>query len=141
MGKQPKVKPTFAEVYAAHCPPGPLGKRARMEVAEILDDATGEVSHRFYCRGLGGTAYRKLLAEHPPTDEDHQETQALGAGRARWSVQGFPRALIQASCVEPALSDQDMAEMFEGGAWNEDEITHLFAAAYKASTTVRTVSR
>jgi hypothetical protein len=135
MGKRqtPAAPPTFSEIRG-RMPVGTHGKRPRLEVATFTDDESQE-TRCFYLRAIGHKAYQELLAEHPPTDEDHAETAKLGAGRARWSIEGFPRALIQASCVDPVLSDADMDEVFGGTSWNHDEITYLFEQAYKANTT------
>lgn len=77
-------------------------------------------------RALGAKPYERLLAAHAPTEADHEKVREAGGQRAPWSLDGFPRALILASCVEPALTEADVEHIFE--MWNEDEAGYLFAA-------------
>lgn len=135
MGKSKAPKaPTYEELRDKHCPPDVTGKRPHAAITAIASDEEGEETQTFFFRSIGAKRWRELLKAHPPTDDDHAQTEAIGAGRALWSVEGFPRALIQTSCVEPVLSDDDLEEMFHGDTWNDAEITHLFTTAYEVNT-------
>lgn len=158
MGGKRRAAPTYAEVYARF-EPDRLGKRPRMTHGTFFDDEAADALHgaidgdadaevieaarqrvedtavRFYFRGLSPTRYNKLLADHPATEQDHERVQARGLGdTARWALDDFPKALILAACVEPALTEDDVDEMWD--TWNDAELGAVFEVALAASTTV-----
>jgi len=111
----------------------PLRENER-EASVALD----EVRQKYVFRALGRKQWRELIENHPPTDEDHEEfTSEGGTGKAQYSFETFPRALVQQSSVSPKLSSEDIDEIYDGGDWNETEITMLFQAALSANTQAR----
>jgi hypothetical protein len=71
----------------------------------------------FKLRYIGDRAYSDLMAAHPASDD----------GQA-FDSDSFPRALIAASCVDPVMSEEQVAQLFE--KINEGEIKKLFDAAW-----------
>lgn len=85
----------------------------------------------FTMRALGRRAYRALVEAHQ--GEDTAKDPAADGD------EGFARALVQASCVDPVLSAAEVAHIFDGDEWNNGEISYLFAAAYEVNTKRRVV--
>lgn len=83
------------------------------EVREQIKDA----EEQFKLRYIGDRAYSDLMAAHPSKDD----SQAFDS-------ETFPRALIAASCVDPVMTEEQVAELFE--VINEGEIKKLFDAAW-----------
>lgn len=97
--------------------------------------AVEETTERFVFRALKGKEYRDLLAAHPPQDEDHEDVKALGIGTsAAYHAITFAPALVLASCVEPALDEEYVAEIFGEGNWNRAEQIMVFQTALAANT-------
>lgn len=101
-----------------------------LEQVAKAEDTVRDTLEPYRFDALGRKAYRALVADHA-TDE---KPDPAGDGS-----EGFARALIQASCADPALSDTDMDEIFDGNGWNAGEISYLFAAAYDVNTKRRVV--
>ena len=72
----------------------------------------------FKLRYIGDKKYSDLLAAHPSTEDSDMLFDSAT----------FPRALIAASCVDPEMSEEQVAELFE--VINEGEIKKLFDAAW-----------
>jgi len=105
------------------------------EAATAALDAMDAATTWFIFRALGRTPYRDLLAKHPPRDEDHEAMEAAGeAGRAPYNMATLPQALIQASCMDPVLSDLDIEAIFDGTNWNEVEVSTLLVHAQLAQS-------
>lgn len=106
------------------------------------EDAVRASSRTFTFWALGRRAYQDLLDRHPAQDEDHEDVQAQGIGqKAAYHALTFAPALVQASAnvVDPVLSDDDIADMFETGNWNHNEVAQLFMAALEVNTQRRMV--
>ena len=71
----------------------------------------------FTLRYIGDKAYSDLLAAHPGENDNELFNSVT-----------FPRALIAASCVDPVMSEDQAAELFE--TLNQGEIKKLFDAAW-----------
>jgi hypothetical protein len=71
----------------------------------------------FLLRYIGDRAYSDLLAKHPSEKDEEL-----------FNSDTFPRALIAASSVDPAMTEEQVAELFE--VINEGEIKKLFDAAW-----------
>lgn len=71
----------------------------------------------FTLRYIGDKAYSDLLAAHPADSDNEAFNSAT-----------FPRALIAASCVDPVMTEEQAAELFE--KLNQGEIKKLFDAAW-----------
>lgn len=86
--------------------------REQMKAAEVT----------FTFRAVGRRRWSDLLAEHPPRENQPE----------RYNLATLPLAVVQASCVEPAMTaDQAerLADALSDGAFNE-----LFDAAWRANT-------
>jgi hypothetical protein len=104
-------------------------ERAATEALDAMDAAT----LWFTFRSLGRTPFSELLAKHPARDEDHEAMSAQSEGaKAPYNMDTFPSALVQAACVDPVLTDDDIATIFEGDAWNDVEINALVVHAQLA---------
>jgi hypothetical protein len=77
----------------------------------------------FTLRYIGDKAYSDLLAAHPSQDEGQL-----------FDAQTFPRALIVASCVDPVMTAEEAADLFE--VLNQGEIDKLANAAWDVHTSV-----
>jgi hypothetical protein len=88
-----------------------------------------EVTFKF--QALGRRAYAKLVAEHPPTDE--QKAAAVEAGnRSLYNNDTFPPALLAAACIEPAdTTYDDMLDVWEN--WSEGQVAPLWSACLTAN--------
>jgi hypothetical protein len=103
------------------------------QVATDALDALDVATKWFTFRSLGRTPLRELLAKHPARDEDHDAASAQAEGaKAPYNMDTFPPALVQASCIDPVLTDDDIATIFEGDAWNDVEINALVVHAQLA---------
>ncbi|MFL4904816.1 hypothetical protein ACJ6WF_16915 [Streptomyces sp. MMS24-I2-30] len=71
----------------------------------------------FLLRYIGDRAYSDLLAAHP-SDKDTE----------LFNSDTFPRALIAASCVDPVMTEDQAAELFE--VITQGQIKALFDAAW-----------
>lgn len=75
----------------------------------------------FTLRYIGDRAYSDLLAAHPSEDEGKLFDEVT-----------FPRALIVASCVDPVMTEEEAADLFE--VLNQGEIDKLANAAWDVHT-------
>lgn len=108
--------------------------QAELDAAQAdLDENT--VTMRF--RSIGRKAYDALLDAHPPRDEDKKaaDEQGVAAGTINWNTETFPQALIAASCVEPQMTAEDIAEIYD--SWNTAELAPLFYTALAVNTNNR----
>lgn len=115
----------------------PKLKKARDDAKKAVDKAMAEqdgeiVTIRF--RAVGRKRYEQLLDEHPPTPEEERKAKDAG-GEAAWNNETFPVALIAASAVEPALTEEQVQELFD--EWNQTEAQMLFLSAFRVNTNRR----
>ncbi|MFD5795595.1 hypothetical protein ACFWIO_19055 [Streptomyces diastatochromogenes] len=87
---------------------------------EVRDQAR-ESEVPFTLRYIGDKAYSDLLAAHPGKSDGELFNQDT-----------FPRALIVASCVDPAMNEEQAAKLFE--VLNQGEIQKLANAAWDVHT-------
>ena len=123
------------------------GRRLRAEAADIdvlekrLADAQAtldEGTQWLTFQALGRRAFSRLIEEHPPS----AETIALAAQRGQeqepqFEPLTFAPALIAAACIRPALTVDDVDALYASDAWNEPELSALFAAALAVNTQAR----
>jgi len=103
------------------------------QAATTALDAMDAATLWFTFRSLGRTPFRDLLLAHPARDEDHEAVSVQSEGsKAPYNMDTFPRALVQASCVDPVLSGDDIEDIFEGDAWNDVEVNALVVHAQLA---------
>ena len=97
--------------------------------------AVTETTREFKFRSLGRTSYRRLVAEHPPTDDDHTAARIESGdmnARASWNRETFFPALVQAASCGPQMSVAEVAEIFESPDWSDGEVALLVEGAVKA---------
>ena len=93
LGDEPAKRTSLADVD----PRAEL--KAELEtVIELM--RSNEVTFRF--RALPEKAYSDLVAAHPSSTE----------GEA-WDTDTFPPALVAASCIDPVMSEEDVAELWD----------------------------
>jgi hypothetical protein len=91
-----------------------------VKLKQVRDEArAAEVP--FTLRYIGDRAYSDLLAAHPGKDDSELFNQDT-----------FPRALVVASCVDPVMTEDQAAALFE--VINEGEIQKLAGAAWDVHT-------
>lgn len=101
-------------------------QRAVADAEAALNAATT----RYRFRALGRKAWKDLVTKHPATPEDQEAWAAEGhEGRCPWHEDGLARDLIHKASVAPALSPEDVEEIFDGADWNASEISLLWTAA------------
>lgn len=92
-------------------------------------------------QSIGNTAYQRLLDEHKPTEQDHEQVKTEGRGdRAIYHAETFAPALVQRCALDPKLSVAQVTEMFDGSTWNLSELALLFMAAYEVNTQRRVIA-
>ena len=91
--------------------------RALAEELKALREQIRAAERPFRLRYIGDKPYSDLMAAHPGTDDSEA-----------FDSQTFPRALIAASCVDPVMSEEQVAQLFE--KINQGEIKKLFDAAW-----------
>ena len=84
-----------------------------------LDERIADAVVTFRMRAIGRNSYRRLVAEHPSSDEDRL-----------WDVDTFPPALVAACAVEPVIRQQDVALLVE--VLSPGQFDELFSAAFRA---------
>lgn len=91
------------------------GRKVAAELKQVREQIkAAEVP--FTLRYIGDKPYSDLLAAHPG-DNDNELFNA-----------DFPKALIAASCVDPVMTEDQTAELFQ--TINQGEIKRLFDAAW-----------
>ncbi|CAM5681243.1 MULTISPECIES: hypothetical protein [Streptomyces] len=80
----------------------------------------------FRLRSLGRLAYSDLVAAHPSKDKNQL-----------WDPATFPQALLAECCIEPVMSAEQVAELFE--VLNEGQRTELCQAAYDVNAEATSV--
>jgi hypothetical protein len=102
---------------------------------------------RFVFRGLPPDRYERIVKAHPATKEQRTQGAKLG-GTPGYDVDTFPLALVQACLVEPHLTREQVAELWDAGdpdldiddpaqpagaRWTSAELAALFLAAQSAN--------
>lgn len=132
------------------------------DAVTAAEDAVRDASEIYLFKSPGYRAYQDLLAEHPPTEEDHDRARKV-TGRAEtlalWHDETFEPALISLTCigagltvdeadklrenlpgrnVEAALTVEEAAELRND--WTDSEWDQLWDAAILVSRGVRQVN-
>lgn len=99
--------------------------------------ALDEATFWFTFQGIGRAAFARLVAEHPPTDEDIAHAESRARDRPDFHAATFAPALIAASCIAPAMTLETANSIFEDEAWNTEELGALMAAALSVCARAR----
>jgi hypothetical protein len=111
----------------------------RAAIQRDVDDARAaviEATVTMKFQSLGRKRYEALIAEHPATEKQNEQALKETNTEAGYNLDTFPPALIQASCIEPELSLEDVQAIYD--SWNSAELMTLFFAALEVNTQRRT---
>jgi hypothetical protein len=119
------------------------------ELETALEEARAkleETSAVLVFRSIGRKAYDRLVDTYPPTPEQIKEFQEdnpdregnPGKGKPPYDIDHFAPALVAASCVDPAMTIEEVTELFD--EWNAVEVAELWVAALEVNTQRRVVS-
>lgn len=94
-------------------------KRRRTKTLELT--VNGE-QVEFVFAALSSLELDRLQAKYPPTAQQKLEGMA-------WNSQTFPPALVAACLQDPEVSEEEMTEIWQSGAWSTGELGTLFTTA------------
>lgn len=108
---------------------------------KAAQDAAMEDSVEFVFRSMGRKQYDALVDEHPPSEASRKDALKQGGNpdQLPWDPYTFPPALLAASIVSPALTHEDIMELWESNDWSGNEMSELFSAALEAQQARRLV--
>lgn len=95
-----------------------------------------EQSMEFKFQSLGRKTFSALLDQHPPTTAQVENGQQDGEV-PDWNTDTFPQALVHAAIVSPALTNEQVEEMWDSPVWSTAELNDLFSAALACQNTRR----
>lgn len=82
--------------------------------------------------------YDALISAHPATEEQDKLHRERVGIPAPYDTDNFPLALVAASAVEPAMSEEQVRSVWE--AWPFHELSRLWQAALKVNSQSRNVA-
>jgi hypothetical protein len=97
-----------------------------IDLVVTTDDGTTEEVEMLF-KSIGSKAYDDLIDKHPPTKKQKERNET-------YNSRTFAPALLAATCVEPAMDEEDWQEIFESDAWNRGELMMLFMQAVMINT-------
>lgn len=99
-------------------------------------DAVRDAGIEVVMQSIGRDAWEKLKKKHPPTDQQRAEYKARnGTGQLEYDYETFPIPAIAAACIQPEMSEEQAAQLWDSPAWNEAECARLFEMAMAANET------
>jgi hypothetical protein len=107
-----------------------MGTAKATAVAEAIEDVEARmVEHTipFRLRALGPKDWSDLIAAHPPRPDTDEQT----FGERVFNTETYPPALIAACCFDPAMTVDQVRELFE--VLNEGQRNALFNGAWRAN--------
>lgn len=119
-------------------------------IARRLEDLAEELRASqvtFTFRGLGRAAYRRLLIEHPATQDQTDSAGEFGLGALEYNVETFPPALLKACCVGLMDADGDVIDVGEidwadvWDTWSHGQTQRLWRTCVAANTAVADVPK
>lgn len=100
-----------------------------------------EASVKFVFQAIRRDRYDALVSEHPPTDKQREEAEAVGESGLAFNPDTFPIALIVECMVEPSGYDRaEMVDWLSSESWNQSELLTLFQACLLVNTSSSVVS-
>lgn len=109
----------------------------RDEAEKALDAVT--VPFKF--RALGRKKHRELINAHPATREQKDAAKEAGEEVPHLNHETFAPAIIAAAIVSPALSAEQVYDLFDSDEWNAKELDLLYVAANNPQFDVGQYSR
>src|ERR1035437_5077976 len=95
----------------------------------------------FVFKSIGRPRWDALLDEHPATSKQRDELRKQGVtGDLNYNADTFPQALVAASLTDPALTEDEVNDMFNSEEWNSGELTGLFETALMVNQQRRVVN-
>lgn len=106
-----------------------LGKSRRTSNVDI-DIETDDGPERFELsfRAISMTEYDKMLSQFPPTTQQKKDG-------ATYNIDKFAPAIISATLVDPAMTVEEVKELWDSEAWNRGELSFLFGQALNVCNT------
>ncbi len=98
---------------------------AILKKIDSLQDEMEDEQVTFVFRDPGRQKFDLLVDAYPPSDADRKEKQY------QWDPDGFVPALLALTSIDPKLSDDDAAEIYN--EWGRGDVEALVAAALQAS--------
>src|SRR5690625_5275767 len=98
---------------------------ARDEAEKALDAVT--VPFKF--RALGRKKHRELINAHPATAAQIEAAKSDGEDVPHLNHETYAPAIVAAAIVSPALSREQVYELFDSPEWNAKELDLLYSAA------------
>lgn len=106
-----------------------------------LDEAKAEYEENsvvFRARALGRKHLDRLMAEHPPTDDQQaafrelvrNAPMAAKNGELPYNTDTFPPALLAASLVEPEFTLDEAQELWDSDTWSDAELATILNACW-----------
>lgn len=111
---------------------------ARAERDEMLPEVE-EQTASFVFRSLGRRDFEALIDAHPVTKEQREKAKKNGEEPLQFDWETFPQALVQACCIDPVLTLDEVKELWESDVWNTAELTGLWEAAFAVNQQRRVV--
>lgn len=110
-----KTRATLADLMA---------KKARTKEVTI-STPDGDLSLLF--KSISSKAYDDLQAEHKPTKEQAKDGNT-------WNPDTFPAALMAACSVEPVMTYEEAAALWDSPEWSRGELMDMFLAVIKLNS-------
>lgn len=104
------------------------------EKLEIAKAALEENSAEFVFRSIGRKKYEELLLQHVPTEAQAKRAKDAGESPYQWNPDTFPVAVLAKSIVTPELSEEEIAEIWNGDDWSQAETLSILEAAISCNT-------
>lgn len=98
--------------------------RRTLTFAITTQDEDGDLSLELKFQAVSAKEYDDLVSAHPPKPKDK-------ANGAAFNLDTFAPALISAVAVEPRLSVEEAAEIYNSPEWSGGEISTLFYNAQR----------
>lgn len=97
-----------------------LGKKATTKPIQIVVD--GE-QIELTVKALDEKTYRDIRAEHPPKSKQDRDNGS------HWNTDTFPPHFMSEAIVDPQLTQEEWASIWDSKEWGAGELSDLFSKA------------
>lgn len=101
---------------------------------DALYDEMQAATVEYVFRPIHRTVMDKLIADHPPTPKQAKEAQSRGT-EIGWNPDTLPPVFVAESLETPALTLEEVQDMWDDPDWNTAELISLFEAAMEVNQT------
>lgn len=108
-------------------------RRVERDVVVLVPGDDGPEEWTFLFRAIGAQEYDNLMTKYPPNAEQRKEGLA-------YDIDRFAPRLLSMVCIDPDLSEEQAAEMWNSPDWNRGELMTLFLNAVQVCTQGQDVS-